>query len=169
MHTLNILQIYIQIVFVLLWCQEGSFFISLAKLNMGKNCHLQIFFCSSDLSYFLPILTCFLIPIVFFNLNYNFCFVLDLRNKLKMVFCYQNCSDLLWEKTVNCRKSLKSILTFSCLNNFFLCSPKICKFSAYTLEFQKILRSLGQFFLTTGQNRPRSKQFWKKIPLLNTF
>ena len=54
--------------------------------------------------HFLTFPACFWIPIFFSNLNSN-CSNLFLisetsRNKLKMVFCYQNCSDLLWEKIV---------------------------------------------------------------------
>ena len=44
-----------------------------------------------------------------------------------MVFCYQNCSDLLWEK--NCSRYRKKNL----------------KFEAEGQEFAKILRSLEQF------------------------
>ena len=57
---------------------------------------------------------------------------------LKMVFCYQNCSDLLWEKIV------------LVIENFFL------KFEAEGREFAKISRSLEQFVRTVkGQNN-----FW---------
>ena len=56
----------------------------------------------------------------------------------EMVFCYQNCSDLLWEK---------------------ICSSdqeKLLKFEAECQEFAKILRSLEQFIQTVnGQNN-----FW---------
>ena len=44
-----------------------------------------------------------------------------------MVFCYQNCSDLLWEK--NCSSDLEKLL----------------KFKAEGQEFAKILRWLEQF------------------------
>ena len=44
-----------------------------------------------------------------------------------MVFCYQNCSDLLWEKT--------------CSSN----QEKLLKFEAESQKFAKILRSLKQF------------------------
>ena len=48
-----------------------------------------------------------------------------------MVFCYQNCSDLLWESD----------------------SEKLLKFEAEGREFSKILRSLEQFIQTVkGQN-----------------
>ena len=43
-----------------------------------------------------------------------------------MVFCYQNCSDLLWEKILNDRE-------------------KLLKFEAEGREFEKFLRSLEQF------------------------
>jgi hypothetical protein len=62
------------------------------------------------------------------------CFVL--RIHCKMVFCYQNCSDLLWEKIV--------------------LVIEILKFEAEGREFAKILRSLEQFIQTVkGQNN-----FW---------
>ena len=50
-----------------------------------------------------------------------------------MVFCYQNCSDLMWEK-----KSSSD-------------QEELLKFEAEGLEFAKILRSLEQF-IQTGQN-----------------
>ena len=55
-----------------------------------------------------------------------------------MVFCYQNFSDLLWEK--NCSSDREKLL----------------KFEAEGGEFAKILRSLEQFIQTVkGQNN-----FW---------
>ena len=68
------------------------------------------------------------------NVNNTFCkkefFRLGSKNCMGMVFCYQNCSDLLWEK------------------NF--------KFEAECQEFAKILRSLEQFIQTVkGPNN-----FW---------
>ena len=52
-----------------------------------------------------------------------------------MVFCYQNCSDLLWEK--------------KCSSD----GEKHLKFDAEGREFSKILRSLEQFVETVkGQN-----------------
>ena len=57
-------------------------------------------------------------------------------NKLEMVFCYQNCSDLLWEKII-----------------LFSDREKILKFGAEGWEFAKYLRSLEQFIQTVkGQN-----------------
>ena len=56
----------------------------------------------------------------------------------KMVFCYQNCSDLLWQK--NCSSD----------------QEKLLKFEAEGREFAKFLRSLEQFIQTMkGQNN-----FW---------
>ena len=56
----------------------------------------------------------------------------------KMVFCYQNCSDLLWEKIV------------------LVIKKKLLKFEAEGQEFVKFLRSLEQFIQTVnGQNN-----FW---------
>ena len=53
----------------------------------------------------------------------------------EMIFCYQNCSDLLWEK--NCSSDLEKLL----------------KFEAEGREFAKFLRSLEQFIQTVkGQN-----------------
>ena len=49
---------------------------------------------------------------------------------IKMVFCYQNCSDLLWEK--NCSSD----------------GEKLLKFKAEGWEFAKLLRSLEQFIQT---------------------
>ena len=52
-----------------------------------------------------------------------------------MVFCYQNCSDLLWEKKILSDRE------------------KLLKFKAEGQEFAKILRSLEQFIQTVkGQN-----------------
>ena len=52
-----------------------------------------------------------------------------------MVFCYQNCSDLLWEKIVLSDRE------------------KHLKFEAEGREFAKFLRSLEQFIQTVkGQN-----------------
>ena len=53
-----------------------------------------------------------------------------------MVFCYQNCSDLLWEK--KCSSDQKNLL----------------KFEAEGRDFTKILGSL-----TTYSNSERSEQF----------
>ena len=60
-----------------------------------------------------------------------------------MVFCYQNCSDLLTESIV------------------LVIEKNLLKFEAEGQEFAKILRSLEQFFLTVGQNN-----FGNKIPFL---
>ena len=57
-----------------------------------------------------------------------------LARSKKMVFCYQNCSDLLWEK---CSSAWEKLL----------------KFETEGREFAKILRSLEQFIQTVkGQN-----------------
>ena len=56
----------------------------------------------------------------------------------EMVFCYQNCSDLLWEK--------------KCPSDW----EKLLKFEAGGREFANVLRSLEQFIETVkGQNN-----FW---------
>ena len=47
-----------------------------------------------------------------------------------MVFCYQNCSDLLWEK------------------NVLAIEQKLLKFEVEGSEFAKFLRSLEQFIQT---------------------
>ena len=66
------------------------------------------------------------------NLNLN------CKTTSKMVFCYQNCSDLLWEK--NCSSDREKNL----------------KFEAEGWEFAKILGSIEQFVQTVkGQNH-----FW---------
>ena len=58
---------------------------------------------------------------------------------VKMVFCYPNCSDLQWGKTVESSDQ-----------------EKILKFEAEGQEFAKFLWSLEQFILTVkGQNN-----FW---------
>ena len=55
-----------------------------------------------------------------------------------MVFCYQNCSDLLWEKNSSSDRE------------------KLLKFEAEGREFAKFLRSLVQFIQTVkGRNN-----FW---------
>ena len=52
-----------------------------------------------------------------------------------MVFCYQNCSDLLWEKIVP------------------MFEKKLLKFEAEGREFENVLRSQEQFIQTEeGQN-----------------
>ena len=57
-----------------------------------------------------------------------------------MVFCYQNCSDLLWEKIV------------------LVIEKKLLKFEAEGLEFAKNLRPLEQFIQAVkGQNN-----FWQQ-------
>ena len=61
----------------------------------------------------------------------------NLYKKITMVFCYQNCSDLLWEKNSSDREN-------------------VLKFKAEGREFAKFLRSLEQFIQTVkGQ-----KNFW---------
>ena len=56
----------------------------------------------------------------------------------KVVFCYQNCSDLLWEKII------------------LVIEKKLLKFEAEGREFAKFLRSLEQSIQTMkGQNN-----FW---------
>ena len=52
-------------------------------------------------------------------------------SRLEMVFCYQNCSDLLWEK--NCSSDRKKVLKFEA-------------------EGRDVLRSVEQFIQTEGQN-----------------
>ena len=47
-----------------------------------------------------------------------------------MVFCFKNCSDLLWEK------------------NCFIEREKLLKFEAEGREFSKILKSLEEFIQT---------------------
>ena len=80
-------------------------------------------------------------------MNSNCSNSLNLRNLQEQVvkaFCYQK---LFWPFTVwmNCSSD----------RNCF------CKFSAFSLEFQKFSRSLEQFFPTVGQNN-----FGNKIPFL---
>ena len=57
------------------------------------------------------------------------------KSKEEMVFCYQNCSDLLWEK--KCSRVREKLL----------------KFEAEGQEFAKVLRSLEQFIQTIFGNR----------------
>ena len=77
--------------------------------------------------------------IIFVNLNYNCCHLLDLRNlqeQVKKAFCYEK---LFWPFTVwiNCSSDREKLL----------------KFEAEGREFSKILRSLEQFIQTVkGQN-----------------
>ena len=54
----------------------------------------------------------------------------------EMVFCYQDCSDLLWEKIV-----------------LFSDREKLLKFEAEGWEFSKILRSLEQLIQTVKGDR----------------
>ena len=64
-----------------------------------------------------------------------------------MVFCYQNCSDLQWEKI--CSSVWEIIL----------------KFKAEGREFSKILRSLEWFIQTVkGQNNFWNRMLFKLIP-----
>ena len=96
---------------------------------------------------FLTFPACFLIPIIFSNLNSNCSNLLDMRNlqeQVKKAFCYQK---LFWHFTVwtNCSSDLKI---------FANSRPS-------ALNFKSFSRSLEQFFLTVGQNN-----FGNKIPLL---
>ena len=86
---------------------------------------------------FLTFPACFSIPKIFSNLNSNCSNLLALRNLQELVkkaFCYQNCSDLLWEKIVlmieknfeitvtihsNSEKSEQFLIT-ECFFNLFL-------------------------------------------------
>ena len=93
---------------------------------------------------FLTFPACFYIPIIFSNLKSNcsnLSYLRNLQEQVKKAFCYKNCSDL---------SPFEWILQF-------------CKFSAFSLKFQKLSRSLEQFFLSVGQNN-----FGNKIPLLNS-
>ena len=63
----------------------------------------------------------------------------------KLVFFFQNCSDLLWQKSCSSDKEKKM------------------KFKAEGQELAKCLKSLDHFFVTEGQNN-----FWKQI-FLNLF
>ena len=88
---------------------------------------------------------CFLIPIIFSNLNYNCSTFFDLKNlqeQVKKAFCYQK---LFWPFTVwiNCSSDLKK---------FANSRPSASNFKSFS-------RSLEQFFLTVGQNN-----FGNKIP-----
>ena len=70
----------------------------------------------------------------------------------------------IWETFRNKLKSImlpKILLTFYCLNKLFLWSQKFCKFSAFSLEFQKFFSITKQCFLTVGQNN-----FGNKIPFI---
>ena len=51
----------------------------------------------------------------------------------------------------------KIVLTFHCLNKLFLWSQKFCKFSAFSLEFQKFFSITRTIF-----SHSRSEQFWKQ-------
>ena len=64
-----------------------------------------------------------------------------------MVFCYQNCSDLLWEK--------KNVLVIEKI--FWNSWPSASNFKFFS-------RSLAQFFLTVGQNN-----FDNKIPFISFY
>ena len=59
------------------------------------------------------------------------------------------------------KKICKTHLSVHCLNELFYWSQIFCKFSAFSLVFQKVSRSLEQFFLTVGQNN-----FGNKISFL---
>ena len=77
-----------------------------------------------------PYFSCrFLNPIKFSNLNSN---VLDLRNLQEQV-----------KKNI---LSPKFFLTFHCLNKLFWRSQKCCKFSTFSLEFQKFFSITRTFF-----------------------
>ena len=94
---------------------------------------------------FLTFLACFLIPIIFSNLNHNCSNSLDLSNlqeQVKQAFCYQK---MFWSFTVwiNC---------FCDLTNFANSRPS-------ALNFKSFFRPLKQFFLTVSQNN-----FCNKIP-----
>ena len=57
-----------------------------------------------------------------------------------MVFCFKNCSDLLWGKKCSCDQE------------------KLLKFEAQGRKFAKYLRSLEQFQKVKGQNN-----FWQNV------
>ena len=95
---------------------------------------------------FLTFLACFLIPIIFSNLNHNCSNSLDLSNlqeQVKQAFCYQK---MFWYFTV----------WIICSNDqkiFANSWPSASNFKSFSL-------SLEHFFLTEGQNN-----FGFKIPL----
>ena len=96
---------------------------------------------------FLAFPPCFLILIIFSNLNSNCSNLLDMRNlqeQVKKAFCYQN---LFWPFTVwiNCSNDLK---------NFANSRPSASNFKSF---------SQTNFFLTVGQNN-----FANKIPFQET-
>ena len=125
------------------------------------------------------------LPVLHYHLFHEMCPELSIpcvnypEKKTKIVFCYQNCSDLLWEKIVlviekNFR-NLKKLLGFRnmpeklkmvfCYQNcsdllwekiVLVIKKKLLKFEVEDREFAKILRSLEQFIQTVkGQNN-----FW---------
>ena len=68
-----------------------------------------------------------------------------------MVFCYQNCCDLLWEK------------------NVLVIEKNFCKFSAFSLELDNFSRSLEQSIQTVkGANNPSKKRKYNPEPMINS-
>ena len=51
----------------------------------------------------------------------------------------------------------KIVLTFHCLNKLFLWSQNFCKFSSFSLKFQKFFSTTRTFF-----SQRRSEQFWQQ-------
>ena len=73
--------------------------------------------------------------------------VLERFSPMNLVFCYQNCSDLLWEK------------------NVLVTEEKLLKFEAEGWEFAKFLRSLWTIYL----NSERSEQILVTEYFFNLF
>ena len=93
----------------------------------------------------------FLNPIIFSNLNSNWSNFLYLRNLQEQV-----------KKSI---LLLEIVLTFHCLNRLFMWSQKVCKFSAFSLEFQKIFSITRTIF----SNSERSEQFLVTECFFNLF
>ena len=75
------------------------------------------------------------------------CFLYSLSICIGLVFCFQNCFDLLWEK------------------NVLVIEKKLLKLEAECQEFANFLRSLEHFF----SNSERSVQFLKQNAFLSLF
>ena len=87
-------------------------------------------------------------------MNYNCSDFLDVRNlqeQVKKALCYQKLLP-------------KIVLTFHCLNKLFKWSQTICKFSAFSLEFQNFFSITRIFFSLI-----RSEQFWQQNTIKSFF
>ena len=126
-----------------LWCGVLTTLPAIITMGIYQIWRFFFFFFQKkdDYQTFLTFPECFLMPIIFSNLNSNCSNLSDMRNlqeQVKKAFCYQK---LFWPFTawIHCSSDLK---------NF-------AKFLTLSLEFQKFFSITRTFF-----SHSRSEQFW---------